>query len=351
MLHPDAYLEALYDELQQTRTPGNETREQQRERLLARLKQVLGPFRLPQGDEAQFDPVVLERVELEEAYRERVVFTTLDGLRMPAYVMIPKSLAPGEKRPAALLWHGHSPSGSKAMVGLNMDGSPKPGTGKLSDNLALELARRGLVVLAPDEAGIADRMLERDVQLQDPDLKNSCYNLSVSLLMAGKTTAGLRAYEAIRAADYLASRKEVDAARIGNIGYSGGGTVASLSAALDDRIQASVVGCYPNTYRGSILHVRHCLCNYMPGILQHAEMPDLLGLIAPHPLFIETGENDMIFPIATAKDAIRQLSGLYEEIGHADRFGVHIHAGKHETSGEKSLDWLAETLHALSAGS
>lgn len=342
MLEPDAYLNRLYDDLQQEREQANEPWSSKSKRLMAQLKESLGPFQLPSGAEAALDPVLLERVELEEAVRERVAFTTLGGMRMPAYVMLPKSLQPGEKRPAVLLWHGHG-DGSRSLVGLHADGSEKASSNKPSDNIALELVKRGLIVLAPEVVGFGDRKLSRDMA-QDPKLGNSCYNLSVSLLMTGRTTAGLRAYEAIRAADYLIGREEVDASRIGSMGHSGGGTVTSLSAALDSRIKASVIGIYPNTYRGSILAMRHCLCNYIPGVLNYAEMPELIGLIAPRALFIEAGIHDPIFPVDTAKEAVRVLGGIYGEMGTQERLEYDFFEGKHEVSGRKSFDWLANAL-------
>jgi len=343
MIHPDAYLEQLYDELEAARQDQHQLPwEARRESLLSGLKQALGRYELTQRGTEGLDPVLLERVELEEAIRERVEFTTLGGMRMPAYVMIPKSIQPGERRPGVLLWHGHG-YGSRSLVGLDKGGNPKPDTGKLSDNLAYALAKRGLVVLAPEIVGFGDRRLARDVR-KDPNIANSCYNLSVSLMMTGRTTAGLRAAEALRAADYLASRPEVDSGRLGNMGHSGGGMVASLSAALDPRIQASVVAIYPNTYRGSILAMQHCLCNYIPGILTKAEMPDLLALIAPRPLFIEAGLHDPIFPIETTKVAIEQVRGVYEGYGAQDRFSYNLFEGGHEFGGPESLDWLAEKL-------
>ena len=343
MRHPDAYLDQLYDELETARREQAESSwEARRARLLSGLQQALGRFELTHRGAEGLDPVLLERAELPEAIRERVEFTTLDGLRMPAYVMIPKSIRPGEKRPGVLLWHGHG-YGSRSLVGLDKDGNEKPDTGRLSDNLAYALAKRGLVVLAPEIIGFGDRRLARDLQ-KDPNIDNSCYNLSVSLMMTGRTVAGLRAAEALRAADYLVSRPEVDGSRLGNMGHSGGGMVASLSAALDPRIQASVVAIYPNTYRGSILAMRHCLCNYIPGILTQAEMPDLLALIAPRPLFIEAGLRDPIFPIETTRVAIEAVRAIYEGYGAQDRFSSHLFDGGHEFGGPESLDWLAGQL-------
>ncbi|WP_282936496.1 alpha/beta hydrolase family protein [Paenibacillus sp. RC67] len=345
MSHLDSFLSHIYDSLQQEREQNDLPSEQKRAYLMEKLIPALGEFKLPEGDDADFRPVLLESVELDDVIRERVEITTLGGLRMPVYIMKPKLMQKGEQRPAVLLWHGHG-YGSRSMVGLLEDGSPKPETGKRSDNIALELVRRGMIALAPEEAGFGDRRLQRD-RVQDPELKNSCYNLSVSLFMTGKSTAGLRAYEAIRVSEYASTLDYVDASRIGNMGHSGGGTVASLSAALDSRIKASVVGIYPNTYRGSILAVRHCLCNYIPGILHHAEMPELLGLIAPKPLFIEAGINDPIFPITTTREAVGILEQIYGEMGISASFESHLFEGGHEISGARSFDWMADTLKAL----
>lgn len=346
MRKPDAYLEQLFNTLDIQRQEQTEPWVQKRGQILARLQMLLGAFELPQRGDAGLEPVLLERVELQDVVRERVEFTTLEGLRMPAYVMIPQSIKPGERMPGVLLWHGHG-YGSRSLVGLEKDGTPKrESDSKQAHNIALELARRGLVVLVPEIVGFGDRMLERD-ERQAPSLGNSCYNLSTALLMSGKTTAGLRTAEALRAADYLSTRPEVSADQLGNMGHSGGGMVASLSAAMDPRIKASVLGIYPNTYRGSILAMRHCLCNYIPGLLNHAEMPEVLGLIAPRPLFIEAGVHDPIFPVETTKTAIHYLRALYDSLNADSHFDYDLFEGKHEYNGRMSYDWLAKTLQSI----
>ncbi len=362
---PDAFLKQLYDERETARKRILGTWQEKADRIKRELIESLGDFGLnaPTNDrqvrlghetrvngvsevdasgEPLLDPILLERVELDEVIRERVEFTTVGGLRMQAFVVIPMSFTAGGKRPAVLLWHGHG-NGSRSLVGLQADGTPVTTTGKPADNLALEFARRGMVAMAPEIVGFGDRRLERDLR-SNPNINNSCFNLSVSLLMSGKTTAGLRTCEAIRAMDYLASRPEVDAQRVGNMGHSGGGMVASLSAALDTRIKASVVGIYPNTFQGSILAMQHCLCNYIPRILDHAEMPDLLGLIAPRYLFIEAGLDDPIFPIATTRVCLAQLEAIYRQMGFEGRLESHLFEGSHEISGERSIDWLAQIL-------
>ena len=96
---------------------------------------------------------------------------------------------------------------------------------------------------------------------------SSCQTLASHLLLYGISLAGLRVQEAQRAFDYLVSREDVDASRIGCFGFSGGGLLAAYTAALDERIQATVLCAFTNTFKGSIMGVRHCIDNYLPGVL------------------------------------------------------------------------------------
>ena len=63
-----------------------------------------------------------------------------------------------------------------------------------------------------------------------------------------------------------------------------------FSAALEPRIRAAFISGYLNTFRDSIMSLSHCIDNYVPGILNWAEMYDVAGLIAPRPLFAESGD-------------------------------------------------------------
>ncbi len=56
-----------------------------------------------------------------------------------------------------------------------------------------------------------------------------------------------------------------------------------------------------NTFKDSVMAMPHCIDNFVPGLLDIAELPDILGLIAPRPLLIESGTKDPIFPIVAAK--------------------------------------------------
>jgi len=76
------------------------------------------------------------------------------------------------------------------------------------------------------------------------------------------------------------------------------------AAAVEERIKVAVISGYLNTFKDSIMAMKHCECNYLPGILKYGEMYDICSLIAPRPLLIESGKNDPIFPFYVSKFAL-----------------------------------------------
>lgn len=336
MWEPDDYLDTLYERTVK-RHEGLYDERWQRE-LKNRFIHALGGFS-EQRDDLQ--PETLERKEFADYVRLRVAYTSTGSLRVPAYVLLPKNGAK-MRNPAVLALHGHG-YGSKEIVGLFPDGSENRGDPGIHKRFAVELVRRGFVVIAPEVIGFGERKLKEDRQAESA-VHNSCFPLASRLLLMGKTLPGLRIFESFRALDYLQTLDEVDGERIGCMGLSGGGLIAAFTAALDERIKATVVSGYANTFRGSIMASRHCLDNYIPGILQHAEMPELIGLVAPRPLFVEAGERDPLFPKNRVDEALEVLCGIYRDFSAKSHLSWDIFPGKHEISGRKSFDWLKKTL-------
>jgi hypothetical protein len=114
-----------------------------------------------------------------------------------------------------------------------------------------------------------------------------------------------------------------------------------FATALDERITSAVVSGYFNTFRDSIMAVRHCLCNFVPGIVKTAEMVDIAGLVAPRPLMIETGTRDPLFPTAATQQAYAQLQKIYAVFSAADKLDIDVFEGEHAWSGAKAYDWLS----------
>ncbi|OAS21109.1 dienelactone hydrolase family protein [Paenibacillus oryzisoli] len=338
MWSPDASMDQLYRAFELKR---EQSRTEWAEHAKAHMKKRLADsLAVTMEEQDDLRPVLLDRVELEDHVRERIEIGTFWGFRVPVYVLLPKG--DSHKRAAVLALHGHG-YGSRQIVGLNADGSELEGEWDLHGNYALELVRRGFVVVVPEILGFGDRRLEED-RKEGQVGNSSCQTLASHFMLYGMSIAGVRVHEAMRVLDYLVTREEVDASRIGCFGFSGGGLLAAYTAILDDRVQASVLCAFTNTFKRSIMGVRHCIDNYLPGALEFAELPELIGLLAPRPLFIASGKGDPIFPVDGVEAAVSYLERAYGLAGANEKLGVHLYDGVHEVNGSQAYPWLVEAL-------
>lgn len=155
----------------------------------------------------------------------------------------------------------------------------------------------------------------------------------------GYTPAGVEAWNAIRALDYLESRPDVDAARLGVTGRSGGGAYSWWLAALDDR-PASVAPVAGITDLED--HVvddcieGHCDCMYMVNRFGW-DFSTLACLAAPRPLLLCNTDSDRIFPLGGVERIHARLRQLYESYGAANKLGLFISPGPHADTQELQL--------------
>ena len=119
-----------------------------------------------------------------------------------------------------------------------------------------------------------------------------------------------------------------------------------FSTALEPRIRVALVSGYLNTFRDSIGSLAHCSDNYVPGILNWAEMHDLAGLIAPRPLFVESGEKDNIFPIQASIESFNEVQKIYSVFGARDLAEQEVFPDEHAFWGKRGIPFLARQLKA-----
>ncbi|MGH7169933.1 MAG: alpha/beta hydrolase family protein, partial [Gemmataceae bacterium] len=160
----------------------------------------------------------------------------------------------------------------------------------------------------------------------------------------GYTPAGIECWNAMRALDYLETRKEVDAKRIGVTGRSGGGATSWWLAAADDRPQciipvAGITDLYSHVIEGVVPRLRdgvisgHCDCMYFVNTYRW-DFGRVMALCAPRPLLLGNSDADDIFPVAGYRrlaDKVRRIYGLY---GAADRFQLLETKGPHKDTPE-----------------
>lgn len=303
--------------------------------LRDKLIELLGGFpeRIP------LDPEVLERKEFDAYFRERIVFNSAPDVSVVGYLLIPKGVE--LPAPGVVALHGHG-YGKDDIVGIWEDGTERSIPDGYQKDFAISLVKNGFVTFAIEQACFGERRELEDINKDK--YQSSCRKVSFWAMLLGKTVLGMRVWDVIRAIDYLETRKEVNPASIGVMGISGGGMTSLFSSALDERIKASVVSGYLNTFRDSILSVHHCECNYVPGILRYAEMYDIASLIAPRALLIESGTKDNIFPIKATEFSVSKVRKVYELLGVPEKLEVDIFEGRHQISGRKAYDFLKREL-------
>ncbi len=165
----------------------------------------------------------------------------------------------------------------------------------------------------------------------------------------GYTPAGVETWNAMRAIDYLTSRPEVDATRIGMAGHSGGGASTWYVTAMDDRIKAAVPMAGITTLKNHIVDgcvAHHCDCMYFVNTYRW-DFPQLAALAAPRPLLVSNTDRDTLFPLDGVLDIYGKVSHLYDLAGHRPDVALEIASGPHaETQVLKlhALEWFNQHL-------
>lgn len=279
-----------------------------RERL---LKGLGGDW--PQGGDLK--PRLRETIR-KDGYRiESVTYETEPGDPVPAYLLIPDGISATSPAPAVAVWHQHAgqwKKGKSEPAGLGWD--PMHHTG-------VALAQLGFVVLCPDALCFEER--------QDPTgkLKDGNYErfMFLQYVVAGKSMAWKNILDMRRAIDYLVSRPEVKADKIGCYGHSMGSTHTWMVGPWEPRLKCLAGNCCLPTYKAIHReHMLHCFPNFVPGIYPHGDTPDIAALIAPRALHLNFGDQDSGSPIDEVREGIKTISRAYESIHAQDKFSWFI---------------------------
>lgn len=282
---------------------------------------------------------ITERKEFSTYTRETVLFNSREKMTVFGYFVRPKEW----KSPGACMIciPGHG-AGVDEIVGITPDGKVRDNRDGYQHDFALQCVDHGMAALALEPLGFGHRRDEA-ARKRGPGA-SSCMPAAGAALLLGQCMIGWRLWDIVRAVDYLETRKDVDPGRIGLMGISGGGMMTLFGTALEPRIKACLVSGYYNTFRDCIFSIQHCIDNYVPGLLNVAEMSDVAGLIAPRPMFVESGTKDPIFPIEATRRSYEEAKKIWGVWGATDRLGLEVFEGDHYFSGKLGFPFLKKAL-------
>ncbi|MFK4806896.1 dienelactone hydrolase family protein [Microbacterium sp. ZW CA_36] len=333
-----------------TASPGNDAATGTTAASRPALVEVLGVRAASAAD------LKIEREWLADGVRGRELSWWLGfGPRTRAYLLEPAE-HDGDL-PGVLALHAHGgvrSTGAEQLVDTGR--APSPSAARMRARCyagrtpANDLARDGFVVLIPDAFSWGSRAFdlssppdvlarlgaaldalhrERGETLSDDERFDELsslheYGLAKAAGALGTSFAGAVATDDLAALEVLAGWPGVDAARLGAIGFSGGGGRALFVAALDGRVAASVVSGMMATSASLVPDYldTHSWLLHSPGLASRFDLPDLAAL--GRRLLVQYGELDELFPPQGMRDADtrlrallgRRYTGVWHDAGH-----------------------------------
>ena len=262
---------------------------------------------------------VTGKLERENFSVEKIIFESHPGFYVTAAMFIPKNLP--KPAPAVIYCSGHTELGFRSDV---------------YQRVMINLVEKGFVVFAFDPIGQGERLqyvdpLTRNSKVGGPTTEHSY--AGVQTLLTGTSLSDYFIWDGVRAIDYLETRKEVDAKRIGITGRSGGGTQSALIAAYEERIYAAAPECFITSFKRLLQSIgpqdaEQNPYHFIKNGMDHA---DFLHIRAPKPALILTTTHDF-FSQQGARETFAEVQKSYAAFGKAENIQFTEDFGKHEST-------------------
>lgn len=322
---------------------------------------------------------VISREERDRFSVETIRIHATPAYHIPARVLVPKGAS--GRRPAVLALHCHSGRytwGHEKV--LSATGEPAVVTefrhGTYGRPWAETLVRRGYVVIAIDAFYFGERRLrveDLEVARVFPEVRDALaiarskpagspewiaatnrvcsfyeHHTAKTITATGATWPGIHVWDEMRTVDYLLSRPDVDGARIGCIGLSGGGFRTALAIGADPRIKAACVAGWMTEFAHQLRnHLRHTWMVFVPGLYPSLDLPDVAALHAPGALLVQQCRRDTLYPMAGMQAAVDTLTKIYAKAGIPERFRGTFYDDTHSfrpPMQEEAFDWMDRWL-------
>ena len=305
-----------------------------------RFRELLGGF----PERTLLNARVVGKLSGDGFRAEKIIYESRPGFLVTATLYLPDSPAP---YPGVLFPCGHSENG-KAAVSYQ--------------KACMSLAKNGCAALIFDPPGQGERkqiLLEKGHghPVNAAPFKSTSEHMvtGVAPVLLGQNLATYFIWDGMRGIDYLQSRDDIIADRIGCTGSSGGGNQTAFLMALDDRIVAAAPGNFITTTRikndrpGPGDAEQNIFAQTKYGI----DHPDFLLMRAPKPTLILAATQDFV-PIEGSWLAYRQAKRMYAKLGLPERVNLVETDDKHGYNAELRVAmvrwmrrWLLDTDDAI----
>jgi cephalosporin-C deacetylase-like acetyl esterase len=266
----------------------------------AAIRRAFGPW----PDRSPLNARITGCLERPTHRIEKLLFESRPGVLVTANLYLPLRL--DGPAPAVLGTCGHSANGKASA---------------LYQGFCQRLARAGFATLIFDPVSQGER--DPYTGLPGREMVDACTRahnmMGKQLELLGDFFGAWRAWDGIRALDYLLSRPEVDASHVGLTGNSGGGTMTTWLWALEDRFTMAAPDCFVTTFLHNFENELPADSEqYPPGVLGAGlEMADFLIAAAPKPLLL-LGQHYDYFDRRGHQEAFEEVQRFYRLLGAPD---------------------------------
>lgn len=331
---PNMVHEYYVEQLRETERRGNERRAALRtkadaEAYVADVRRKIQACFGPWPEKTPLNARTTGVVERDTYTIEKVIFESRPQFFVTANLYVPKGLK--GKAPGVVGSCGHSTNGKE---------------NDTYQSFAQGLVRLGYVCLLFDPMGQGER-------LQLPDANNKprvsfgvgehmmCGNQQT---LVGEFFGSWRAWDGIRALDYLLTRDEVDPNHVGITGNSGGGTMSTWLCGVESRWTMGAPSCFVTTFRRNLENELPADTEQCPPrvLALGLDMSDFLAAMAPKPVLVIGQEKDY-FDVRGTTETVERLKHLYGLLGKPDNVALFIGAnghGYHQDGRQAMYGWF-----------
>ncbi|MCC3154830.1 acetylxylan esterase [Hymenobacter sp. BT770] len=287
-----------------------------RDSVRARFRRVLGPLPARTPLRAQ----VIGKLTRDQYRIEKIIYESTPHHHVTANLYVPSGKG---KKPGVLLFCGHEQE-SKATVSYQ--------------KTAILFAQHGFVVLVIDPISQGERMQLTDAAgkplARGGTTEHTLLNADAALV--GETVPAEQFWDNERGLDYLLTRAEVDTARLGCLGNSGGATQTAYFMALEKRMKVAALCSYvASGERNLELTGPADGCVQLPGAGRvRLDLADWPIMFAPKPLLVLAGRYDFV-DYTQIEAATAETRRVYAAMGHPNQLNLFTYDDGHGISQPK----------------